>query len=546
MKNKYILFSFLFAVSALHSSCSMDDILPEGGTHTEIQVQQTITAIPDRVQADTYGMYSIMGAQYVVGGSGFDSDFGYPSLCIAQDSNGPDMVCDNSGYNWFSPSYDYTDRNANYGLAYVRYGIPYNIIKICNDVIRSVDVGTASQSILYSLGQAKAMRAFAYLSLAPYYQFRYADNLQAPSVPLVTENTANYAINPRETNEVIYGQMLTDLTEAIDLLEGFERTASSKVEIDRQVAYGLRARVNLAMGRYAEAAEDASVAREGYTPASMEEVSEPTFCKMSEHNWMWAINVENANLSTPLATWPSKLCSFTAVGYTTMVGCYKRINRLLYDMIPSDDVRKGWWVNEELESPLLEKVTWMGVTGNPVAGLEIQGTKLAFVPYTNVKFGLKSGIGSTPNDNDWPLMRVEEMILIEAEGLAASGDEDAARELLTDFVSTYRYPEYECLDRGEDLIDEIWKERRVELWGEGFSMYDIMRLNKPVVRIHGEDTANWPSAWAFNMPAGDAYLLLRFPDSETNANSGVPVSSNIAGTAPVAGQHAALRDGVTD
>ncbi len=543
MKNRHIIFTIL---TLLTVSCSFEDMVPQGGTQLEHQVQETITAIPDRVQADVYGMYSNLGVQYVVLGMGFDCDFGYPAQCMTQDSNGPDMVCDNSNYNWFTPSYDYSDRNANYAVPAMRFANPYNLVKICNDIIASMDEETVEGKMRYSLGQAKAMRAFAYLSLAPYYQFNYADNPDKPCVPLVTEDTPDYANNPRATNEKIYGQMLEDLTDAIEHLEGYTRPAGSKVEVDRNVAYGLRARVNLAMNNFKEAAEDAAKAREGYTPASIEDVSKPAFCQMSEGNWMWGINIDNTSITNPLATWPSKLSSFSGFGYTTQVGCYKRINRLLYDVIDSKDVRKGWWVNEELESPLLENVTWNGVTGNRVAELEITQTKVAFVPYTNVKFGMKSGIGSIQNDSDWPIMRVEEMILIEAEGLARTNRETEAQNLLTEFVSTYRNPGYSCRLTGELLINEIWRERRVELWGEGFSMSDIMRLKKPVVRVHKGDIANWPDAWAFNVPAGDEYLLLRFPDVETNANAGVPVTENVGGKAPVAGQYIDLLDGVTD
>ena len=39
-------------------------------------------------------------------------------------------------------------------------------------------------------------------------------------------------------------------------------------------------------------------------------------------------------------------------------------------------------------------------------------------------------------------MRVEEMILIKAEGLAKSGQEATAKQVLEDFVRTYRDPSY--------------------------------------------------------------------------------------------------------
>lgn len=542
-KNKILAFA---AGTLVLGACSMDEILPQGGTQTEEQVKETVNAIPDRVQADVFGIYSSLSAQFVVLSSDFDNDFGYPAQCIAQDLNGPDMVADNTGYNWFTPSCDYSDRNANYAVPAFRYGNPYNLIKLCNDIIASVDEATASREVLYSVGQAKAMRAFGMLSLAPYFQFRYEGNEDKPCIPIVTEKTPDYTNNPRATNEQVYGQMIQDLSDAIKYLEGFERKSGSKAEVDAQVAYGLRARVYLSMGKYAEAAADAEIAMEGYTPASIQDVSTPAFCKASEKNWMWAIQIDNANLLSPIATWPSKLCSFSGNSYSAGVGCYKRINELLYNKIDGTDVRKGWWVNEDLESPLLETITWNGVSGNDIAGLEIPNTKVAFVPYTNVKFGMKSGIGATQNDSDWPLMRVEEMILIQAEGLAKSGHEAEGARVLQDFVSTYRNPGYTCNKTGETLSNEIWKERRIELWGEGFSVYDMMRLAKPLVRIHGDDIGYWPDEFAFNMPADDGYLLLRFPDSETNSNLGIPTTENTAGQAPQSMQHKDLLDGVTD
>ena len=79
------------------------------------------------------------------------------------------------------------------------------------------------------------------------------------------------------------------------------------------------------------------------------------------------------------------------------------------------------------------------------------------------------------------------------------------------------------------------------------AMSDIMRLAKPVVRTHGGSSiTNWPAAFAFNMAPDDPYLLLRFPQRETNANKAIPASSNKAGTPPVSGDSPDLRDGVTD
>ena len=178
-----------------------------------------------------------------------------------------------------------------------------------------------------------------------------------------------------------------------------------------------------------------------------------------------------------------------------------------------------------------------------MASLEIDDIKMAFLPYTNVKFGMYSA-GGTTNDEDWPLIRVEEMILIQVEGLAKSGQISEAIAMLENFVQTYRDPSYSVTAGGRSLEDEIWFQRRVELWGEGFSNGDTRRLNKPLVRFHEGADSNVPASFRFNMTADDGWWLMRFTSSEKNTN--LAIVDNTGGSKPVPYQQGELRDGVTD
>ena len=140
-------------------------------------------------------------------------------------------------------------------------------------------------------------------------------------------------------------------------------------------------------------------------------------------------------------------------------------------------------------------------------------------------------------------MRVEEMILFQAEGLLKSGSAGQAKALLEDFVKTYRDPAYSADASGRTLEDEIWFQRRVELWGEGFSNADTRRLNKPLVRFH-DSSSNFPEAFRFNMAADDGWWLMRFTSGEKNTN--LAIVDNTGGSLPVQDQNPGLRDGVTD
>ena len=540
MKNRY---TYILAIMAAGACSQMDELEPQGGIILSEQMQEVNYIIPSRADASFNGMYTKLGAPESAIGGGRPDDFGFIMMAFSNDIEAADVVLANSGYNWFSACGSLSSRNADYANPYIRYAAPYNTIAAANDILRSYPSDTDDPSIRHKLAQAHAIRAFAYLNLAPYFQFGYASGGQdLPCVPLVTEKTTDFTDNPRASVADVYELIISDLTYAIDNLGDYVRTDKSR--IDRQTAYGLRARAYMNMEEWALAASDASKAAAGYVPAAMNEVARPSFYDISEHNWIWGYDMtSDIAMKNPYATSSAWIRSFSGDGYSAGTQVYSCINNLLYDKIPSTDVRKGWWVDASLESPLLSAVTWNGVSGNAVAALEIDNVKMKFLPYTNVKFGM-AAVGGTLNDDDWPLMRVEEMILIQAEGLAKSGSESQAKALLEDFVRTYRDPAYSADASGRSLSDEIWFQRRVELWGEGFSNSDTRRLGKPLVRFHSGADSNVPSAFRFNMRADDGWWLLRFTSSEMNTN--LAIIDNTGGTQPVQYQNGELRDGVTD
>ena len=528
------------------ASCSdIDEQIFSGGAFSKEQSQDIVNAVPTRVEATFNGMFTFMGNPAQNYGTRFSSaradDFGFIMMALSQDFEGADMIGADNGYNWFSAACEYSSRTPSYANPYIRYVTPYTLIGMVKDILATIPEDTEDASLINMKAQAKALRAYSYLSLAPYFQGSYETSKDKPCVPVLSDSV-DVTNNPRATVEQVYNVIVEDLTWAIDHLD---ETRSSKAYVNANVAYGLRARAYLAMGKGAEAAADAEKAMQGYEPASIAEVSVPTFCDMEEHNWIWAIDItdDQANYYG-YATAPSWLSSLCGDGYGAACGTTAMINKLLWDKIPATDVRKGWWIDENLHSPNWADLTWGTAKGDEIANLVLDdGSKVALPPYTNIKFGMKSGIGSTLNNNDWPLMRVEEMILIQAEGYAISGNEAKAKEILTNFVKTYRDPSY-TIPSGRTLRDEIWFQRRVELWGEGFAVSDARRLNKPIVRFHGPNTTNYADAFQFNIAADDGWLNMRFPQSEKDNNSAIV--DNTEGSLPVAGQNPELRDGVTD
>lgn len=545
---RYKIFMIALGALMLTTACNdIDEQEPEGLSLTKEQSQETNTAIPERVQATFTGMFTMMGKpRTAYPNSSRADDFGFVMAAISLDIEGADMFMQNNNYNWFSVCGEYSSRNANYANPYIRYVIPYRQIGIANEVIASYPEDTTDPEAINKIAQARAIRAFDYMALAPYFQFNYQTSKDLPCVPILSAGV-DYANNPRATVGEVWAYIMEDLNYAV---ENLTEARPSKDQVNINVAYGLRARANLAMGNYAEAAADAEKAMAGYTPYSIAEVSVPKFYDLADHNWIWGISItpEIAEVFK-YGTSASWINAFSGYSYSAGTQNTPCINILLWNKIPETDVRKGWWIDGNFHSDHWANLTWTdattgaSATGDAIAEFTYED-KMEFLPYTNIKFGMKEGVGSIVNNNDWPLMRVEEMILIQVEGLAKSGNEAQARSILENFVKTYRDPAYSSTDRGLSFADEIWFQRRVELWGEGFFMFDAKRLGKPVVRTHGAGTTNQPDAFAFNIAADDGWLNMRFPQTEMDNNIGIV--DNDGGEIPVAGQNPTLRDGVTD
>jgi len=546
MKTKYLVLSALSAIVF----CACDNYLTteyNGGSQSSTQVATAVDAIPDRINSAVSGMYAKLGTPYGYFGTsqGRADDAAYPAICLSLDLNSGDMTNPESGYDWFSTAQEFSDRTPNYANPRLRSGLLYNIIYATQEVIASVPEDTENPDLKAKRGQAKAIRAFAYLNMVPYFQFKYVGNEDKPTVPLMADEktTIDPLNNPRAPMKDMYAYILSDLNDAIADLQGFQR--DNKGLIDRQVAFGLRARAHLYMEKWAEAAADADSAVLGYEPYAMSELTEPGFYEAGDHNWIWAVLIPQSTASNAYATWPSQIGSFSGHGYTAGTAIYRSINNLLFNKIPATDVRKAWWLDENMQSPYLENLTWGDYKGQAIAAASIPDVKEPMYPYANVKFGQRSGIGSNYNDGDWCLMRAEEMILIKAEAYAKAGDLAKGKSILENFVKTYRDPSFvSTASSVMAFSDEVWLQRRIELWGEGFAMADKMRLNKNIVRFHPGEPTNVSEAYQFNIAANDPWLLMRFTQTELNGNSAVV--QNTGGKQPVQGDGASLKDGVTD
>ena len=529
---KYIYSAAMVAALALTASSCTDsmDTEPQGSTVTKGKMDQSASSLDGLVK----GMYSNMIEAEAItswAGSTYHSDFGYASTMMMMDNAGEDEVSPNTGYNWYRNNLRFDDRTDKSAITYFLWNQLYKNIKQANSIL-SATTNTYKDNKVASAarGKALAMRAFCYLNLAQMYQFTYKGHGDALCVPIVNETTTTEqaADNPRATVKAVYDFIMDDLNNAITLLDGVSR--SGKADIDQQVAYGLRARTELVMQNWKAAAEDAAKAAKGYIPLSRKDAAQPGFNDISAKNWIWGMDVNETSdiVQDGILNFPSMMSSFTGNGYSPTYA-YRAINSKLWNEIPSTDVRKGWWLDSKFNSPIVNS-DYVINTGKQVYVFSSTSKDdnhlfaLWKVPYLNVKFGAyQNKYGNETNACDVPLMRVEEMILIQAEATAMSGDVVGGKKILEDFVRNYRDPNYTCnATTAEGVQEAVWFQRRVELWGEGFSYFDIMRLKKPIDRRG----ANYEESVTYNIPAESKIMLWIIPEDEVNNNKALQGKNN--------------------
>lgn len=137
------------------------------------------------------------------------------------------------------------------------------------------------------------------------------------------------------------------------------------------------------------------------------------------------------------------------------------------------------------------------------------------------KFKFKSNL-----IGDIVYMRAAEMYLIEAEANARAGQQEEAITVLNELRSA-RNAELFSSAKGQDLLDQILLERRKELWGEGFSLSDILRTQGTVERKEYKNSEGGNIPVTITKPdgstaqvTGQGHRVVRFPDgSEFAPNS---------------------------
>lgn len=453
-------------------------------------------------------------------------DWGYGSMMHIRDVMTEDMAIVSSGYDWYTAWEFCQNIGDNMMRTQVIWNFYNQLVLTTNNLIGAIDEETATDAQLVYLGQGYAFRAHHYLDMARMYEFLPNDktssinedgnNVLGLTVPILTDKTTEEESrdNPRASHADMLAFILSDLAKAEQYLAN--SPGGQSVLPGLTAVYGLYARAYMWDENYPKAAEYASKAISSFSGrvTNQEEWLSTTtgFNTLSTPSWIWGAQQmkEDDVVQTGILNWTSWVSNETTYGYAS-AGPFVMIGASTYNRMNDRDFRK---------------LAFMAPEGGALSGREpVISQSFAeenFGPYYSLKF--RPGEGNMEDYNvgsstAYPLMRIEEMYFIQAEATAHTAPAQG-KQMLEDFMKTYRYATYSCNATDMDgIVEEIVFQKRIELWGEGQSFFDIKRLNYPVTRRYSG--TNFTSSAQINTIGRPAWMNFCIVQTEANNNVGV-------------------------
>ncbi|MGG7552605.1 RagB/SusD family nutrient uptake outer membrane protein [Chryseobacterium arthrosphaerae] len=476
MKNlKYLSFALLGLWSL--TSCESDlTTAPTDQANSE-EVFKTAESA-ETVINGTWAKFNNDGTTY--------ANIGYSTVLRASDAMGSDVAILRNKYG-FSSAYDFTEMvNTTAGRPLFIWTMLYSTINNMNNVIARIDGTVGSQEKKDQVkGQAKALRAFCYLNIASFYQFSYLKDKTALTAPIYTEpSTISTPGRKKASLEEIYTLIKSDLTDADHLLKNYSR--NNKDKINRNVVNGLLARTYLNTGEWSKAADAARTARQGFSFMAPEKYKEG-FNDIENAEWIWGHRQTQEQSDASYAFHYLDVSSSGSFYYSFMADPYFK------DLFDANDIRT-------------QLFSWDGQKGRE-----------GLLRYTKFKF--------KPNlIADIVYMRAAEMYLIEAEAEARNGNISQAVTALNQLKTARKANIYTGPLAQNEVVKAILIERRKELFGEGFSLSDIIRTQGSVERKPYVDDQGKPIKVQVITPEGTVktvdgrgHSVFAFPDQSAFA-----------------------------
>jgi len=460
----------IIAFGSVLSLASCSDLL-------DTEPRQSLT--PQTALSDINGYESVLAASY--GGVRGFGNYGQ-TLMIA-----PEIMADNLRI--IANTGRYIGQEVNADRAHIGLWGNYSSINQTNIVIAGIDAieGDAARKNRIK-GEALFLRSLYYFDMSKVYGYEPGKEVNGwnNSVILRTTPTLGFSdadFKARSTNRQVYDLIEADLNTAIGLLPVAAKGTAGIYRVTKGAAEALLARVYLYDSKFAEAAAMASQAMATFglandgtglaTPANY--VS--SFSTYPNPESLFEVEIRSVDWSTVDGV-NNSMCTLTANVFNSAQFIVTASNELLA-AYETGDIRRATWT----------ETTRTGASGTVYRSNKWLGTKGDFL-------------------ENLPIIRAAELYLIRAEARYRTSDAAGARADLNALRSKRGLAAVDAALAGNDLFNQILKERRLEFALEGHRWFDLKR-NGLTITKHG---TNQP------VPYSDYRLLAPLPQDQIQLN----------------------------
>lgn len=380
--------------------------------------------------------------------------------------------------------------NVRSGMNDGAYGVAYLLINDANLLAEGIPDGVITDALRNQYrGEALVLRAFAHFVLVRGFGYEPGQEVSGFNLGVIVRTEPVVGLSDadtraRSTNAEVYTQMNADLNAAIALLDN----SSSRNFVTQSFAQGLLARINLYEGNHAGANAAATAALAGTSAALATTAQVATMFDETA----FAINPEalfETLLANPAAEGQgvnSSLNAYTASQWVAQIPTPGLL--ALYD--PAD-ARNAWY----------------SACDDNGTGPDTDNPAQAIAGCTAINGGLElnkwNGELGQFADNI-PLMRVSELLLIQAEARLSGGIADPLTP-----INTLR-AQRGVAALGAVTLADILNERRMEFVGEGQRGFDLKRLGMTMTKD--------PGLTAPDVPYTDFRILNDFASGDLDTN----------------------------
>lgn len=525
---KFSIITLVLATLALVGCDKYLDTKPTSST-----ADATIFESTENAELAVNGLNRLMYCQYNYWGQGFNGE-GTVRLYMGEYPGDKLMSCGQTG--WYLEASGEAWVNNRDDINEYAWYYYYMVISNANTIIAQIDGATGTESDRkFIKAQALCYRAYAYSNLVQLFGRRWSDdNGNHPSCILRTV-AGGPDDQDRASVKDVYAQIYQDLDDAIQLFtesgKANQRGAANTHKMDLDVAYAIYARAALTREDWQKALDMAKLARANYPLMSVAEYNKG-FCNPNSET-IWSLyNVDDETIYY--------YSFFAYIGYNSNAGNVRQrpklISKHLFDQINAADIRRGLWLDPAGYEAAMDPETNLALAQGTSNALSAYGRTYASAngrmgiasnAYVAGYMQFKFACNTAPGVGHLTLFRSSEMLLIEAEAnYRLNKPTDAQAALVALNATSGRYPGYTCTKTGEALMNEIKLYRGIELWGEGFTWFDIKRWRDGISRKTYEGGGNWLTSFAVDVPFTMNHWTWIIPKQETDNNKGITTTSN--------------------